>query len=476
MGLPPCTSFHDHFFAGNTCRVGARYGFDLGHRSANLVMKKTFLFISLVVLWSRAMASHDVWVAHKFVNTGPSNVDVVLEVINGLAYDTVPAVTIAGNTIESSQFYFHLHTDDDNDPTQVAYDFKVSHTAASLVGNSYILTGGSSDTAYGGWTVTTAGHDTLLTAADGGTVDVTQIGEPTADSRKTKWLVSDDGTVALTTAVFREGIDKLAAGGGSSSAVNMTDTNAKLDSVISNTAKLVPADQSAGMASYTTATNSGREAYTESLVGDGAATIAVSSIKSGFSGIETPGDHFALAPSLAVLGHEFKFEPFAFMADLRGMLAWIREALLWGMFISFCWFTQKKFETYSLAAYAVGQTQTKPEPAQNFVPAVGWTKQVALALAISSAFVVAIGATITMFNTELNVLLSGVDIWHVGAHIASRISAMYGDANLVAAFELSNCYLPLSAALEFTTAHLFIAWSLPVIWGGALYTAKFFQL
>lgn len=159
----------------------------------------------------------------------------------------------------------------------------------------------------------------------------------------------------------------------------------------------------------------------------------------------------------------------------KNYAGWLREAVLFMMGISFCMFTQRKFETYYLAWWGVGEKTTKPELSQVAVPGVGWGKQLATTLTICAVFTGTVAVAIAAVNTNLaSLITSGSTVTNSLQYLTSGGKTVLESVGPIYGF--MNAWLPIPAAFEYLGAYYIFGWLMAPIWTGALHFAKYFNI
>lgn len=344
---------------------------------------------------------------------------------------------------------------------------------ATKVGNSWVADGSPEFVEIGSSAMTTgvsSESEPYVMTIDSGAASVRT---PNDEAKKSLWIVEDE---TLTPEVFREGIDKLAqlfpsgdlTGGG------IGDEGLDLLSQI-NTA-LTPGEHSEDRDAYIAQVPLVAADFQTNLYGEGGLNVDLSGIPVTAPTIPSVGDDWAIIPDLEILGHNFQFRPFAFMSGLLPGMSFMRLCWLVGLWISFAWFTQKKFEQYSIIWWQTTQWSTKVEPAQVLLPGVGWAKQLAGALVTSAVLVVTAGLFVAMANGLLGGVVtdgSGLNVFNMPTTVKTGLTTAFeGVGDAVGVFDK---FYPLAATFEYMVLHYTIAWTMPAQWAFVLYVQKFFQ-
>lgn len=165
------------------------------------------------------------------------------------------------------------------------------------------------------------------------------------------------------------------------------------------------------------------------------------------------------------------FAPATYWPNWETWAGWIRELMLIGFCIIFCFLTQRRFERYYLAWWGVTEKTTKVEPVQMTVPGAGWGKQLALALTLTAAFTGCIAVVIASINSNLSSLISGANIGNVMAQVASSSSTMF--SGMGPAYEWINAFVPVPAIFQLVGAYWIICWTVGPLFTVALAVSKF---
>ena len=228
----------------------------------------------------------------------------------------------------------------------------------------------------------------------------------------------------------------------------------------------------AGESATATAFNSAVASSTGTLASGMPAIVASSPTTVSHS------DDFSFIGDFDIMGVTFAMKPYAFATNLATLAPWIYELQLLAIAVAVVLFTNAKAEQYFQIWWSTPQAQTKVEPTQLFVPAVGWGKQLGMTVSLITGLGVAVAATIVFMNTIVGPywLPLGVTTTHVAA--ASHTWSVLADfgAFIGPIWGELNRWVPVAAYVQAQVSCLAISWGMPTVWLVALSTVKYFQI
>jgi len=346
---------------------------------------------------------------------------------------------------------------------------------STLLGNSLIATGDSP-------TLVFSDTQQLIGIGDlgpmGETLDttmvITVVRQTNPDNRKTLW-VTDDST--LTGDLFREGIDKIVAfqseggttteGGGGGGGTEMRITNGDTE-----TTTFI----AAGVAQLSAAETGAAELVTAMGEAEEGGVLALEALSGGDEIFRFDLSAFGVAYDFALTTTGLTgFGDLG--ATFNGILDWLaplmHETLLLGAAIAFVYFVRKDLYEWIKTAFLAPQLTTKNEPGQNFVPGVGWTKQLAVALNFFGFLVVAITGSIVVANTNLDSIIGGMTMDTITGGVPGVWSEVTGGSTrITAAMTLIEKFIPIVGLIQFWVAEVIVTAAIGPLFMACLSVSK----
>jgi hypothetical protein len=186
--------------------------------------------------------------------------------------------------------------------------------------------------------------------------------------------------------------------------------------------------------------------------------------------LASAGSDYQFGPDIVAFGTTFRLRPFAFMPSLATWAGYIREFLLFASALAFWLWGVNEFKGYYQAFYLTPSSTQVIGP-ENAVPLAGVLKQVARAVAINSAMLIAVGVVIAALNTNLSFGLSGSSITSMGTVSKNAFDLALDRVGSVAT--LFNLFVPITAEIEFLIASLIVRWQMPAYCATAMQLAKY---
>lgn len=296
----------------------------------------------------------------------------------------------------------------------------------------------------------------------------------TPEEKKTLWMVEEDpeNTGALTSMVFREGIDK----------VVYAMENSGPDATGSFFQDFGTAPAGDDLTAMQAAINAQKAVY-EEFTADAtnqintAAMTALGTISTGMPAPE-PDPDFTFGTILTPI-KTFELTPFSGDSGVPAYLTYatiMREIFLVLMGIGFCVFMQMKFEQYYCDWWKIPGHTTQPNGPLDTIQAVGWGKQLANAAILIAALIATVAIVIASINSKAAEIMAGVNTGNIMAEFTTTWGESMGNSGFAKAVALLGLFFPFAAMFQFFAARYLIGWTMPFLWTGAIVAAKYVRL